>query len=219
MNCPARGNKLRINWWLLLIAPVVLAAAAVAANLLRFDLSSAGACAVWLEMIAPYMAATATAIYAVRAVVTRSPLFLMLTVLAAAMMCREIEWSHQGIMMILTRRGIYVVMGVVAVWMVLWRKKIADSLKDYRFASLLIAAMWTFFFSQLVARRIFSAKHLAIIPTKRPFTSFWKRLLRRQGTFFGLSAPSSALGGGGQREDLIQKYPDFAGIIKRLTDS
>ncbi|MCK4626290.1 MAG: hypothetical protein KAV00_13310, partial [Phycisphaerae bacterium] len=92
---PLRWDK-RINWWLLLIAPVVLAAATVAANLQGFGRSESGKCADWLEKFAPYLAAMGLAIYALRAAVTKKPLFLMLTVLAAAMLLREIEWEHLG---------------------------------------------------------------------------------------------------------------------------
>ncbi len=168
----------QVNWLPMLIAPVVLAVAAVAANLLRFN---PNIYASRLEVVAPYLAVTATAVYTVRAVVTRNPLFLMLTVLAAAMLRREIEWPRHGIMMFLTRRGIYVIPGVIAVGMVLWRKKIADPLKDYRFASWLIAAMWTFFFSQLVARRVFSAKHLAIIPNEKAIHIFLEEAVETAG--------------------------------------
>ena len=178
----------QINWWLLLIAPVVLAAATVAANMLGFGRSESGKCANWLEIFAPYLAATGLAIYAVRAVVTRKPLFLMLTFLAAAMLLREIEWEHldmigwmsRGIIF-WTHLGIYTAFVVVAVWMVLWRKKIADTLKDRWYISLVSASVWAFILSQLIARGVFDAKRLAIIPNEDEIHLFLEEAVETAG--------------------------------------
>ncbi len=175
----AESKIRRIDLWLLFIAPAVLAAATVAANLLRFD---SGVYTAWLEVVAPYLAATGMAIYAVRAIVTRNPLFLMLTVLATAMLLREIDWTHMG-MIFWTHLGIYTAFVVVAAWMVLWRKKITEPLKNYRYTSLLIAAVWTFFFSQLVARRVFKAEawRLAIIPNEDEIHLFLEEAVETAG--------------------------------------
>ena len=178
----------QINWWLLLIAPVVLAAATVAANLLGFGRSESGKCADWLEIFAPYMAATGLVIYAVRAIVTRKPLFLMLTVLAAAMLLREIEWEHLGMadwmsdgIIIGTHLGIYTAFVVVAVWAVLWRARIADTLKDRWYVSLVAASVWAFILSQLVARGVFDEKRLAVIPNEDEIHLFLEEAVETTG--------------------------------------
>ena len=178
----------QINWWLLLIAPAVLAAATIAANLLGFGRSESGKCADWLEIFAPYMAATGLAIYAIRALVTKKPLFLMLTVLAVAMLLREIEWEHLGMvvwmsdgMIICTHLGIYIAFVVVAVWMVLWRDKIADTLKDRWYVSLVVASVWAFVLSQLLARGVFDEKRLAIIPNEDEIHLFLEEAVETAG--------------------------------------
>ena len=170
----------QINWWLLLIAPVVLAAAAVAANMLGFGRSESGKCADWLEIFAPYLAATGLTVYAVRAVVTRKPLFLMLTFLAAAMLLREIDWEHRGII-VWTHLGIYAAFAVVASWMVLCRKRIADTLKDRWYVSLVAAAIWAFILSQLVARGVFDEKRLAVIPNEGEIHLFLEEAVETAG--------------------------------------
>ncbi len=170
----------QVNWLPMLIAPAVLAAATVAANMLGFGRSESGKCADWLEIFAPYLAATGLAIYAVRAVVTRKPLFLMLTFLAAAMLLREIDWEHRGIIF-WTHLGIYTAFVVVAVCMVLWRKKIADTLKDRWYVSLVAAAIWAFILSQLVARGVFDEKRLAVIPNEDEIHLFLEEAVETTG--------------------------------------
>ena len=170
----------QINWWLLLIAPVVLAAATVAANLQGFGRSESSKSADWLEIFAPYLAASGLAIYAVPAVVTRKPLFLMLTFLAAAMLAREIDWEHRGIIF-WTHLGIYTAFVVVAAWMVLWRRKIADTLKDRWYISLVVAAIWAFILSQLVGRGVFDEKRLAIIPNEDEIHLFLEEAVETAG--------------------------------------
>lgn len=178
----------RINWWLMLIAPAVLAAATIAANLLGFGRSESVKCADWLEIFAPYMAATGFVIYAEWTLVTRKPLFLMLTVLAAAMLLREIEWEHLGMVkwlfdgiIIVTHLTIYTAFVVVAACMVIWRKKIADTLKDRWFISLVAASVWAFFLSLLVSRRVFKAGRLPIILNEKPLHLFLEEAVETAG--------------------------------------
>lgn len=170
----------RINFWLLLIAPVVLAAATIVANLLGFGRSESSRCADWVEIFAPYMAATGMVIYAVRAFVTRKPLFLMLTFLAAAMLLREIDWEHRG-MIFWTHLGIYTAFVVVVVGMVIWRERIADTLKDRWFVSVVVASVWAFILSQLVARGIFDEKRLAVIPNEEEIHLFLEEAVETAG--------------------------------------
>ncbi len=170
----------QINWWLLLIAPVVLAGATIAANLLEFGRSESGESADWLEIFAPYLAAVGLAVYAVRAIVTRKPLFLMLTFLSAAMLLREIDWTNWTVI-VWTHRGIYTAFVVVAVSMVIWRAKIADTLKDRWFISLVVASIWAFVLSQLVARGVFDEKRLAVIPNEDEIHLFLEEAVETAG--------------------------------------
>jgi hypothetical protein len=170
----------QINWWLLLIAPIVLAAATIAANMLGFGRSESSKSADWLEIFAPYLAATGMAIYAVRAVVTKKPLFLMLTFLAMAMLLREIDWTNWTVI-VWTHRGIYTAFVVVAACMVIWRKKIADTLKDRWYVSLVVASIWAFILSQLVARGVFDEKRLAVIPNEEEIHLFLEEAVETAG--------------------------------------
>jgi len=103
---------------------------------------------VQLERPAPYLVALAAAIYAARAARMRNPLHALLAALGAALTCREIHFAGTG-------WGVYVALGVLAAWAVLWRKRLAAPLRDHRHVSWLLAAMAAYVLSQLIARRAF----------------------------------------------------------------
>lgn len=101
----------------------------------------------WLEAPAPYLMLLVSALYAVRTVATRNPLYLILTVLAATFACREFHFAG-------THRGVYAVLGLLAVWVVLWRNRLFWVLRrDYRHFSWLLAMVVAYVLSQLLARR------------------------------------------------------------------
>ncbi len=149
----ARG----VNWWLMLIGPAVLVGVVVSTVLMQYAYDM---WAYYVDEVAPYMVAAAAAIFAVRTALTRNPLHLILTVLILALLCREIHFTGTG-------KGIYAALVIISVWTVLWRKKIAEPMRDYRLVSWLIAAAWTYFMAYLVGQRLFSAKHIAIIPNEK----------------------------------------------------
>ena len=177
----------QVNWWLLLIAPIVLAAATIVANLLGFGRSESSMCADWVEIFAPFMAAVGFVIYAEWAIVTRKPLFLMLAVLSAAMLLREIDWTNEAVI-VRTHLLIYAAFGVVAACMVLWRAKIADTLKDRWFVSLVAASVWAFVLSQLVARWVFDEKRLAVIPNEDEIHLFLEETVETAGHVLWIAA-------------------------------
>jgi len=124
---------------------------------------------VYLELVAPYLVGVATAVYAVRAMVTRNPWHLILTALCATLLCRELRESAAFSW---TTRGVFVMLGAIALWAALWRRKLAALPVDWLHTSWLIAAFWGYALSQIVAKRVFSARHLAIVPNEGLIHSF-----------------------------------------------
>ena len=92
----------------------------------------------------------AAAVYAIRSVVTRNPLYILLTGLAAVFTLREFhfDWVHSGV---------YVMLAALGVWAGLWRKRLAGPLRDSQHTSWLIATFAAYLLSQLIARRAFRA--------------------------------------------------------------
>lgn len=139
----------RVNWWLLLIGPAALAGTAAGYHYGWENLDPT------LETVAPFLVAVPTALYLVRAVVTRNPLYMIIAFMAASLLCREIHFTGMD-------KAIFVLGGVVVVWAIVWRRRLAGPLTDWRHTSWVIAALAAYFFSQLIARRVF--KYIPILP-------------------------------------------------------
>ena len=133
------------TWWPLLLGPVAVAAVAIASQLeWNFDRLD-----IFLEDIAPFLIAAATAVYWIRAIFTRNPLYIVLTGLTASLLCREIHFDGMD-------RAIFVLLAVVGVWVLAWWDILKTPLKrDWRHSSWLIATLATYLLSQLIAKRVF----------------------------------------------------------------
>lgn len=145
-----------VNWWLWLIPPAVLSGWVACAD----TWGNPAALPAWLETAAIWLVSAAAVVFAARTLVTRNPLHLIVTVLAANLLCREIHFAG-------TTAGVFVVGGLCVAWAVLWRRKIARAATDRRFVSWLLAALWAYLLSQMVAKRIFAARHLGWIPNEQ----------------------------------------------------
>ena len=145
-----RGGTLRVGPFL--IAP------AAAAALVGFCLIAGsqgpmkrfldGPAQGYADTLAPLLLAVALGVYAVNAVVTRSPLSMVLVGLSAALLLREIhfEWTH---------RGIYALLAGVGVWAAVLRRRLAWPLADVRHTSWLLATLATYVLAFLLYRRAF----------------------------------------------------------------
>lgn len=103
-----------------------------------------------LEEVAPWLILIPTALYWIRAIATRNPLYMILTGMAASLLCREIHFDGMD-------KAIYVLGVVVVVWLIAWRDILVDPLKDARHKRWLIATMATYLLSQIIARRAFKS--------------------------------------------------------------
>jgi hypothetical protein len=140
-----------MTWWPFLIPPAAVGAFAVG----HLAGVAEGAIQVYLDERAPVLLVAAILVYAVRAIITRNPLYVILTCLCLAFFCRENqdvppfdwhEWAH---------KGIFVMLGLLGAWAVVWRKRIAEPLRDYRHTSWLLATLWAYALAFLIYKRTF----------------------------------------------------------------
>lgn len=143
----------RISWSPMLFGPVVVACLTVGHKLgADYDRLQ-----VVLEQIGPYLIGVAAAIYVIRTAVTRNWPLAIVTFLVLSLMCREIHFAHMD-------KAIFALFGTAGAWAILWRKRITASPADWPHVSWLLAAMVTYALSQIIAKRVFSARHIPIIP-------------------------------------------------------
>jgi len=100
------------------------------------------------ETVALALLAAATAAYLAAAWRGRSPLHVILTVLAAAFLCREIHFVG-------TSNGLYVALVVLVVWAWHWREHLIPATAAGQLRPWLCASACTYLLAQLVARRVF----------------------------------------------------------------
>lgn len=129
-------------WWPVVLSPLAVAGA--------YALRAAGLEAAIAkephEVAAPVILSAAVLVCAVRWLVRRDRLHLVLTVLAAALLCREIHFPG-------THRGIYVAGAIIALWCVLWRKSLIKQVWRTAKGRWLTVAVWSYFVSLLIQRR------------------------------------------------------------------
>ena len=141
----------RVNWWLWLIGPAALTFLTVGYTYGWEAIQDP------LELAGPYLVGIALALYALRFVITRNPLYMIVTMLAAALLCREIHFP-------LTHHVVTVLAPVAVVWALIWHKRLREPVRDWRHTSWLMAAFWAYVFSQFITKRVFSEGRIAIIP-------------------------------------------------------
>jgi hypothetical protein len=114
---------------------------------------------VFSEPISPPLLALAAVIFAFRAWRTGNPLCAVLAGLAVAFTCREIHFKGTDV-------GIKVALGVLAVWTVLWRKRLIVAARNIAHVRWVAAAALMYVLCRIVEKRAFSAEHLGIIPNE-----------------------------------------------------
>ncbi len=134
----------RLNPWLMLV-PIYSSVFVIAAYLLGQD---------WLlekslhEFLAIGLMIVPVAVLLYRCKAGHGPLYALLAFLAASLLFREIHIRHTG-------KAVYVCLLIFAVWTALWWGRIAPQLAEGRIFSLVVATLFTYFCSQVIARRVF----------------------------------------------------------------
>lgn len=141
---PQRGALRWWHWWPVLLGPATVLLTCVAYWgdwdwFLSKQLH---------ETVALALLAAATAAYLSAAWRGRSPVHVILTVLAAAFLFREIHFVG-------TSNGVYVVLVVLIAWSWHWRGRLLPATAVGRLRPWLFASVCTYVLAQLVARRVF----------------------------------------------------------------
>ena len=100
------------------------------------------------ETVALALLTGATSAYLAAALRGRNPAHVILTVLAAVFLCREIHFVG-------TSPGVYVALVVLAVWTWQWRRRLIPATAVGRLRPWLFASACAYVLAQLVARRVF----------------------------------------------------------------
>lgn len=93
---------------------------------------------------------------------TRNELCIAMTFLCAAFFCRE--WHFMG-----ASEGAYVAIAVFVVWFLIRRKHIDKLINGRPIKIWLLAAASCFLLSQIIARRVFAARHLGMLPYEEQY--------------------------------------------------
>lgn len=110
------------------------------------------------EVIAIALMSSAVAIFLTRVLCYRMEIDYILTAMSVNFLCREIHFKG-------TNNAVVIVAGLVLIWVLLRRKHIWASIENAKlFQISLTGTAFTYFFSILIARRVFSADHIPILP-------------------------------------------------------
>ncbi len=167
------------KWWPILLPFAVLIAISIAGMLIKHnalgnathdEIKGTKLMAKWQkdtiqfreipEIISIPLMACVTAAYASRLRWKPDALAMLLTLLGAAFLCREIHFTG-------THRGVYVAVGLLLAWGIAWRKRLKPPLADKRHMAWVYAAACAYVLSQLVSKRVFRR-----IPTFRNSEEF-----------------------------------------------
>lgn len=148
---PRRWTR-HLLWWPCLIGPAVVVL--VVASGIKDEM---GLVKPVSEAVSPWLLGVVTAAYALRAWRTRSELCMILTCLAAAFVCREIHFAG-------TSAGVKVAAGALLVWTVARRKHLTAAFRDRMHIAWVAASAATYILSVLVAKNVFRADRIGLIP-------------------------------------------------------
>ena len=155
MNTPASElpTSPHIKWhhlWPVLIGPAAVVAIAVMSQL-RGGL---GTYEDWgidgdIERLAPWLAVVTAGLYWIRAIATRNPLYVILTVFTSILLLRELHWNPA------IKDAAPPLLVVCLAWPLIWWDLVKRPLADRKHTVWVIAALATYAFSQMIERRVF----------------------------------------------------------------
>jgi len=112
------------------------------------------------ETIAPYLVASIAFLLVIRSIITRDKLIIYLTLLAVVFLIRELDDTAAQLFgvdtEIKTKKLVSVLLVGMAVLGIIWQRMLFACLNSHRFFKLLLSGMlFSYFFSQVIARRAF----------------------------------------------------------------
>jgi len=112
------------------------------------------------EPIAICLLSIASLLHLIRLISYRKEIDLILLVISVNFLCREIHFTG-------TDNAVVIVSGLVLVWVVIRKKQISERIKVATlFQISLVGTAFTYFFSTIIARRVFSIYNLPILPNE-----------------------------------------------------
>ena len=101
-----------------------------------------------LESLAPWLALATAALYWIRTIATRNPLYMILMILTGTLLLRELHWSPA-----IKNAAIPMVVACM-VWALIWWDLLQHPLADRKHTVWMIAAVVTFALGQIIDRRM-----------------------------------------------------------------
>ena len=112
------------------------------------------------EIIAIVLIGGATALFLLRAVCYRMEIDFILAAMSTNFLCREIHFVG-------TDNGVVIVAAFVLIWLLIRKNRIWASIEQAKlFQVSLAGTAFTYLLSILIARRVFSINHLALLPNE-----------------------------------------------------
>ena len=102
-----------------------------------------------LEAVAPWILAAALSVYWFKAIFTRNLTYVILGVVAACLLLRELHWDP------MIKKAIFPLLGICLLWAIIWRNVIDRPMGNWSHTVFFAAALGTYAFGQLVEKRIF----------------------------------------------------------------
>ena len=112
------------------------------------------------ETLAIFLMSIAVILYLVRSILYRLEIDYILFAIALNFLCREIHFAG-------TDNAVVIVAAIILVWIVYWRDRIWAKIESAKIVQVaLVGTAFTYFLSILIARRVFSLDHLALLPNE-----------------------------------------------------
>jgi len=159
------GFKIILKFWPFLYIPCALAWVYVARHFGWDWLCSRQS----MEVIAMPLVGISIISYGILASKTKNELVIAIALLNIAFFCRE--WHFVG-----TSNGIYVALCVFVGWYIYRRNVIGPMIAATTLKIWLIAAASGYFLSQVIARRVFSERHLGGLPLEEEYHIFFEEV-------------------------------------------
>jgi hypothetical protein len=112
------------------------------------------------ETLAICLMSIAVLLFLVRSLLYRLEIDYILLTMAVNFLCREIHFIG-------TNSAVVIVAAIILVWIFYWRDRIWKNIENAKVVKVaLVGTAFTYFLSILIARRVFSMDHLALLPNE-----------------------------------------------------
>jgi hypothetical protein len=112
------------------------------------------------ETLAICLMSIAVLLFLVRSLLYRLEIDYILLTMAVNFLCREIHFIG-------TNNAVVIVAAIILVWIFYWRDRIWKNIENAKVVRIaLVGTAFTYFLSILIARRVFSIDHLALLPNE-----------------------------------------------------